>query len=52
METIILYFTPVQLAKVRGVSVEQIFKEIREGTLKPLITNEGCKIPVTYKFEK
>lgn len=52
MKTLTLYFTPVQLAKVRGVSVEKIFKEIQDGTLNVLITEEGRKIPVTYKFEK
>lgn len=52
MKAITLYFTPTQLAKVRGVSVEQIFKEIYKGTLEVLITEEGVKIPITYKFEE
>lgn len=52
MKAITLYFTPTQLAKVRGVSVEQIFKEIHKGTLEVLITEEGVKIPITYKFEE
>ena len=52
MKAITLYFTPTQLAKVRGVSVEQIFKEIHKGTLEVFITEEGVKIPITYKFEE
>lgn len=52
MKAITLYFTPTQLAKVRGVSVEQIFKEIHKETLEVLITEEGVKIPITYKFEE
>ena len=52
MKAITLYFTPTQLAKVRGVSVEQIFKEIHKGTLEVLITEEGVKIPISYKFEE
>lgn len=52
MKAITLYFTPTQLAKVRGVSVEQIFKEIHKRTLEVLITEEGVKIPITYKFEE
>lgn len=40
------------LAKVRGVSVKEIFKEIHKGTIEVLITEEGIKIPITYKFEE
>ena len=52
MKAITLYFTPLQLAKVRGVSIKEIFKEIHKGTIEVLITEEGVKIPITYKFEE
>lgn len=48
METVTLYFTPSQLAAVRGVSLSEIFKEIRQGSLMYQMTDEGMKIPVTY----
>ena len=34
------------------VSVKEIFKEIHKGTIEVLITEEGIKIPITYKFEE
>ena len=52
MKTIILYFSPAQLAQVRNVSIAQIFKEIREKTLPVQMAETGIKIPVTYKFNE
>lgn len=51
MKTVILYFSPTQLSDVTGISLEQIFKEIREGTLSYLLTSEGIQIPVTYQID-
>lgn len=52
METITLHFSPMQLSVVTGIHIEQIFKEIREGSISYQITEEGIKIPVTYQIDK
>lgn len=51
MKTMILYFSPTQLSDVTGIPLEQIFKEIREGTISYLLTDEGIRIPVTYQID-
>lgn len=48
METITLYFSPSELAKIRGVRLTDIFKEIHQHTLPYYLTENGIKIPVTY----
>lgn len=47
-KTITLYFSPAQLADVRGVTIKQIFKEIRNHSLPVIMTDNGIKIPITY----
>lgn len=50
MNKIILYLTPSQLAKIRGVTLAQIFDEIDQENLPVLITDDGIRIPVIYSF--
>lgn len=50
MNTIILYFSPTQFSDVTGIPLEQVFKEIREGSIPCQFTNEGIRIPVTYQI--
>lgn len=48
METIILYFSPSELAMVRGIPISEVFRMIREGELPYKDTEDGIKIPITY----
>lgn len=51
MENIVLYFSPTQYSNVTGISIEEIFKRIREGSIHYQITDEGIRIPVTYQID-
>lgn len=52
MEQFTLYFSPTELAHIRGVPVSQIFEEIRQNSISYQITEDGIRIPVTYQFEQ
>ena len=47
MNAVTLYFTPQELAHVRGVDILQIFKEIKNHTLPAIMTDKGLRIPIT-----
>lgn len=52
MNAVTLYFTPQELAHVRGVDILQIFKEIKNHTLPAIMTDKGLRIPITYQVDK
>ena len=52
MDKITLHFSPMQLARVTGIPIETIFNGLRDGSIFYEKTDEGIKIPVTYKIEK
>ncbi len=51
MQKVIIYFTPSELAVVRGVSRSSLFESIRQNRTPYVITEEGIKIPVTYYID-
>ena len=51
MQKVIIYFTPSELATVRGVSLSSLLESIRLQQIPYVITEEGMKIPVTYYID-
>lgn len=51
MQKIIIYFTPSELATVRGISIFSLFESIRQNQIPYVITETGIKIPVTYYID-
>lgn len=50
-QQLILFFTPTELATVRGISIYDVFNQIRSQTLTFIITEDGIRIPVTYTWD-
>ena len=46
-----LFFTPTELAAVRGISIHEVFNQIRSDNIPYLLDDEGIKIPVTYTWD-
>jgi len=51
MQKVIIYFTPSELAVVRGISLFNLFESIRQKQIPYVITDGGIKIPVTYYID-
>lgn len=51
MQKVIIYFTPSELAAVRGISLSSLFETIRQKQIPYVITEGGTKIPVTYYID-